>query len=260
MKRHGSVLMLAARGSLGKALLVCAATAAAELGLFWAALGRAAERAAELAALPPEEAAYRQMENAWSLEQVFTDSRISWVFALGLLALCAILCLNGGGLSGGRTGYTLRRLRVREQTVGVWFAVYGAAVLVIYWAFQTGWALLLCRLYLYRADPAQVNAQTVFLAFYRQAYLHSLLPLAEASRWVRNLALFAGLGTTCACCAAQLRHGGKGVAAAVLAVIGALTFSRETGGFVGDALTMCAAAGLSAWAIWNLREVRRNED
>lgn len=41
MKRHGSVLMLAARGSLGKALLVCAATAAAELGLFWAALGRA---------------------------------------------------------------------------------------------------------------------------------------------------------------------------------------------------------------------------
>ena len=29
MKRHGSVLMLAARGSLGKALLVCAATAAA---------------------------------------------------------------------------------------------------------------------------------------------------------------------------------------------------------------------------------------
>ena len=134
MKRHGSVLMLAARGSLGKALLVCAATAAAELGLFWAALGRAAERAAELAALPPEEAAYRQMENAWSLEQVFTDSRISWVFALGLLALCAILCLNGGGLSGGRTGYTLRRLRVREQTVGVWFAVYGAAVLVIYWS------------------------------------------------------------------------------------------------------------------------------
>lgn len=60
-----------------------------------------------------------------------------------------------GRVSGGRTGYTLRRLRVREQTVGVWFAVYGAAVLVIYWAFQTGWALLLCRLYLYRADPAR---------------------------------------------------------------------------------------------------------
>ena len=59
------------------------------------------------------------------------------------------------------------------------------AALVIFWAAQVLFVLLLCRVYLAKADPACVNAQTVFLAFYRQKFLHSLLPLAETSRWVR---------------------------------------------------------------------------
>lgn len=250
MRRHISVLMLAARGSIYKLLLLLAAMVAGEYALFSLALKKLAAAAETAAMAAGESLGQWRFESPWVLEDAFTNSHIHWVFAAGLIVLCAILVLNG---SGGKCGYTLRRLSVSERTVGIWWAVYDMAALVIFWAAQVLFALLLCQVYLAKADPACVNAQTVFLAFYRQKFLHSLLPLAETSRWVCNGALWAGLAVTASCGTYRLRRGKKCAAVVVLAVITALSFSREMGGFGGDVALALIALVAAGAALGNLK-------
>ena len=45
---------------------------------------------------------------------------------------------------------------------------------------------------------AEAGSQTIFLAFYRSELLHSLIPLEEISRWVRNGVMALGLGACAA--------------------------------------------------------------
>ncbi len=50
------------------------------------------------------------------------------------------------------------------------------------------------RVYLEWADPMDRSAQSLFLAFWRNDFLHSLLPLAEVSRWIRNGLMILAMG------------------------------------------------------------------
>lgn len=44
-----------------------------------------------------------------------------------------MLCLGGCGF-GSQTAYTVRRLRLREELVDLWWAAYHAAMLLVLWA------------------------------------------------------------------------------------------------------------------------------
>ena len=242
MKRHLSVLMLAARNTAYKITGILLVMAAAEGVLFYAAFQSAR-------ALGP-----------YGLELVITESRLALVCLAGFLGVCALLSLSGCELRGGRLGYTMKRLSIREETTAVWWAVYNVLVFLIFWAAQLAIALALCYLYTLKADPAYVSSQTVYLAFYRQKFLHSLLPLEETSRYLRNAVLAVGLGVTAACLPVRQRSGMRSVAVILLAALTAAVFPAEMGSFWNDLMLMLATLAVTAGAAVNLLEVRHAEN
>jgi hypothetical protein len=240
MKRHLSVLMLAAGSTVCKIAGLLLAMAAAEGALFYITL--------------------KSLQGGpGSLEQVFTQSRIALVSGLFFLILCALLSLTWCELRGSRLRYTMGRLSVREETTAVWHAAYNVLILFVFWAAQLAVALLLCRYYASVADPAYVSRQTVFLAFYRQKFLHSLLPLGETTRYIRNAALILSLGVSAASFSYRQRHGLRGVAVALLAAFTVAVFAGNMGSFSGDILVSLAALAVATGAATKNRKEWRDE-
>ncbi len=223
MKQHLSVFMLLARSTIYPIAGLLLLTAAAEAGLFWAVLGSGA--AAELPAL-------------------LDKSRGLWVFGACFLLTTLLLSLTGCEFSA-KTGCTLRRLSVSERQVFLWQWGYNTAVYFLLWAVQLLLALGLCALYLRRADPALVNSQTVFLAFYRSPFLHSLLPLEDTGLWVRNAALCLGLGASAAFFPFRQRQGRRDVTLILLTAAALRFFPCALGSF-GNVMWMAILAAACA--------------
>lgn len=220
MKKHLSVFMLMARSSIYKILGLLALMAAVEGALFCFVLSRG------------------DVGGAYSLELMIQQSHILWVFGAGFLLMTLLLALTGcEGKS--KCGYTLKRLSVSERWVFFWQSVYNVLCYLLLWAVQILIAVALCRLYEGLAAPEYVSGQTVFLAFYRSDFLHSLLPFEDAVFWVRNAAFALSLGV----CAARFplaQRAGKRFTEVIVLVCGVFwLFSREIGAFGSCVLATC---------------------
>lgn len=205
MKKHLSVLFLAARSTLLPVVGVLTLMAAAEALAFFLVLRTGAAR---------------------PLAEVWGKSRIPLIAALGLCAVCFLLAGVG---SRSTQGNTLCRLRVRERTVTLWWWLNAALCLVLLWAVQVGLAFLLSSWYAATADPAVVNPQTVFLTFYQIPFLHGLFPLAEGNLWARNGFLLAALSLCAAKTPSLLRRGRKPFALISLVTLTIVLFPAEMG-------------------------------
>lgn len=215
MKRYASVFMLLARSTIWKLLGLFAAMTAVELGLFvWRA------------------------GNARGLEQIFETTRMHWVFG-GALVLLALILGNTLCESGGRLDYTLRRLRVNDRKLFVCQGLYNTVCFMLLWAVQVFVALLLCRYWVSQQEG--VSHQAVFLACYRSDFLHSLLPLEDMTRYVRNLFLFAGLGVCCACHPVRQRRGKQDFGFLVATAVVMFWFPGEMAKPMSDAMWMFLA-------------------
>jgi hypothetical protein len=226
MKKHLSVLMLFTRSTLYKALLIILVMAAGESALFLLA--------------------FRGAQGFFGLDTMLDASHLGWVCAVGFLLLGALLCLTGCEF-GSKQGYTLARLRVSRRAVFIWQAVHNAGLLFLFWAAQVGiiWALG----GIYTAQYPQ--PQAVMLVFYQNPFLHSLLPLAEWSRLVCNLALLVALAATAACFPVQLRRGKKPLAAFILAALCLQNFTQGVGHPVHDFVLAALALFIAFTAIIN---------
>ena len=109
--------------------------------------------------------------------------------AVGCLMVMVMLCLGSCGF-GSQTAYTVRRLRLREELVDLWWAAYHAAMLLVLWALVATAALLGMQLKLQGLEPNWgVGPQSLMLLVYSDSFLHHLLPLADAAVWVTDLVL-----------------------------------------------------------------------
>ena len=72
--------------------------------------------------------------------------------AVGYLMVMVMLCLGGCGF-GSQTAYAVRRLRLREELVDLWWAAYHAAMLLVLWALVATAALLGMQLKLQGLEP-----------------------------------------------------------------------------------------------------------
>lgn len=226
MKRYLSVFMLWARQCVYKLLLILLVMAAAEAALFYFTLER-----------------YFSQE-FYSLETVLAGSHISVACAVGFLLLCALLCFTGCEF-GARPGYTLSRLSVTKWGAFLCQLTHNTLCFLVFWAAQLGVVLGLCALYKYLAPAESYGAQTVFVAFYRDEFLHSLLPLEEGSRYVRNALLALALGASTALFSKKQRCGKKGILAVFMAVVTVIWFRDGMGSFGGDMLmSMISAAAI----------------
>jgi len=242
MRQHFSVLMIAARSTVYKIAALLLLMTAAETALFLRLLRKA----------PTGE--------LYSLEELFRASGIPIVCGAAFLLLCTILCLTGYELSGSRTRYTIQRLSVSEGAAALLWSAYNMICLLVFWAVQLLAVLLLCRFYTGYMDPVYYNDQTVFIAFYRSWFLHSLLPLDETSRYIRNAVIIFALGIATACFSLKQRRGEKGGAIAFFTVAAALTFPQKTGGLLSDLLIIISAVAVALNYLHYIIKGQSNED
>lgn len=180
------------------------------------------------------------------LEQVFQSAFTKYIF---MLTFVAVFWLLMRWHSKSNVSYTLRRLGLPERYFILWNALYCALVYLIFWAAQLAFALLLCKYYTTVTNPDFLNPQTVFLAFYRSDYLHSLLPLAETSRWVRNIAYVIGLGACTAASPCLERRKIHPFLPSIPLILFVLFFTRPVGDIAFDLAQAIAALGGGAYAL-----------
>ena len=208
MKRGFSVFLLMARSTIYKVLLVLLGMAVVECGLFLLVLRRGVT------------------ENGMSLESVIESSFAAWVFILAFIVIAALLFSTGYDAKG-RRSYTLLRLSISRRQVFLWQSIYNLCIFLLLWMVQILAALFFCALYVRFAPAEYVTHQTVFLAFYRNDFFHSILPLSEVILWVRNILLFLTSSLLCARYPCKKEKSDKAIV--FLAAFMAVFFVQELG-------------------------------
>ncbi len=240
MKKHLSVWMLHARSTLYKALLVSLAAVAVQVMLF----------AQELKSM--------ELPAQAGLESVFSQAYTAPVAALAFVLLLVAL-VYGAGYDRQRTDLVIRRLRISESAFALWQALHIECCLLLFWALQVAVALACSMGYLQRWDPA--GTQTLFLAFWRQPWLHAILPVMAPLRWVRNLLLLAALALAAAAHARLRWNGRRGWLLPVLATATVVLFTEDPAEATQSVLLLifCVCAVWRALSLLLQKEVTDDE-
>lgn len=228
MKKRASVLMLAARPVMIPFVLLLSICSAAEYFLFSAEIQGAGE--------------YPR------LGAMLSACHIEKIFAASFILLTVLMVLSGIDM-GGRMSYSLQRLRIPEKEILFLWGGYYAICYVILAAWQLGMIFLFTRL-----CPSLAINQSFMLDCYRVPLLHSLLPLSESSRIVRNLIMAVTLGLSVSIFSYRVRRGGKGVALPLLAALTAVFFSYGMAHWGGDVFLSIIYIGVTAMALFNIPE------
>ncbi len=210
MKKHISVFMLMARSTIYKIIGLFGLMGVIEWSLFYARLKQG------------------MTGDKFHLELVIEESHISWVFGIAFV-LISILLMSTGRETSTKLGYTLKRLSISERWVFFWQAVYNMICYFMFWCMQILLVFLFCKMYEGMAPTEYVTNQTVFLAFYRSDFLHSLLPMEDAFFWTRNVFLLLALSICSAEYPMELRRNGKGKEIIVLMIACDTFFIGELG-------------------------------
>ena len=124
------------------------------------------------------------------LDHVIAESRAPIVCAVGFAAIAAVMSLTGCGY-GVKSGYTVRRLRVKESRATLLWGIYHAALLVVFWAVLAVTIYTVLRLRMGMETPVSTDncgPQSMLLLSYTDTFLHHLLPLRDAAMWVLSVA------------------------------------------------------------------------
>lgn len=225
---------LLARVSIYKIAGILLVMAAVQIGLFYEGMGQVREE------MP-------------GFESVLWKTRAVSIFQAAFSAVFLVL-LRTQGEHGGRSRYTLLRLPLSWRRILALRIFYNLLCFLLVFTVQAGLILGMAGIYRVEAGAEMATGQMVFLAFYRNAFLHNLWPMAEAGKWIRNLLLFLALSLEAA---AGHRRKGYISAALLLVVIVFWVFQSETGINLRDAfcdLLLLILAGGTLWGIWRSKE------
>ena len=194
MKKHISVFMLIARHTVLKMLALLAVFTAAEV--MWARF---------ILPCPPELAL----------------GTLPVLLFLVCHIMLSILLWSAASDSGSQVSYTVKRLRTGEREFFLWQALWGCCAYFILWAWQAALAVVLAQYSLSRLEPQFAGPQALMIAFYRNGFLHALVPLADTAVWLRNAAMVLFLGLVSAWIPKRQREGKKraGLILTVLTII-----------------------------------------
>ena len=231
MKRVVPIMGLYVRSSIYRILGVLAAMIAVEAAVFHDHL----QRAADVANLELDGTVDYTLDGIWNLG-------LWQVCAVAFLVVTVLLCLPGCSFST-RTEYTLGRLSCNEKEIFLAQATVNLLFYLIFWGVQVLAVFGLCRYYAFRL-PEACTGQTVFLAFYRSDYLHSLLPLADWLLWLRNLLLVLALSVSAADFSRRQRRTRRIMGVVIPLSCVAALFSRCGVGKTGNASWMSLVSGI----------------
>lgn len=162
------------------------------------------------------------------LEDVFSGGFCDLIFFICAAVLLFLLSRMGASKSS-KTIYTLSRLSVSMKCVFWIESLYDTLCFIILWLFQVVLAVGLCYYYIHAAGSESTTEQIIFLAFFRNVFLHSLLPFDEPFLLISNYLLALSLGISTARLAWADRNDKPSNAIMSFAYIGYTFFFREVG-------------------------------
>ncbi|MDE6640726.1 MAG: hypothetical protein K2K63_09390 [Acetatifactor sp.] len=186
-----------------------------------------------------------------TLTTTVESSHISVVFLTALGLVYFALVWTEGQLDS-RSGGTMLRLRLSGSRIFWIKTAYNTACLVLLFAVQIWLCIWLVGVYGREAEEVYASPQRLFLAFYRIDFLHCLLPMAEAGKWVRNVLLLLSFGMEAARRAEKTEY----IQPILLYVLTANWFVSLLGGNVIDWICIILYTVL---IVVNVRQVREKE-
>jgi len=227
MKTVVAVWMAAARQIVWKLLLIAAAMAAVEIGLFYRVAGRMAAAVRVDSTVVYGFGAW--MDRAWGYE----------VFVAAFALLTVVLMLQGCDYHGGKLRYTLQRLPLHESTITLLWAALHIACYVILWAVQLAVVFVCWQLYTQNVYGGSAQLLELFIECYLDGFLHGLLPLEHIVVWLRQSLWLLCMGAGTAWYGMQQRRGKYAIGTTFALLVGLWTFG-------GDVRTANDMAGLMA--------------
>ena len=187
MKKYLSIFELFTRSTIYKIMVILLAMGVSQVALFYRAM----------AEWIPLEEYHLEFEaiDYYSLEWMVDRSKSAEIMAVAFILLTVVLCLNGCNF-GSKSSYTLQRLQVTEKKIFLLQSLYNSLCYVLLLGAQVAVFLIQSKLYIDNAGT--VTNQSVFLAFYRQDFMHSVLPLEGIVRWICNIVIVLCCGVSAA--------------------------------------------------------------
>lgn len=171
-------------------------------------------------------------------ERMIDLCHLRFIFLAALAAVYFFLLISEDERGGSMSSYTLSRLKISERSQFAVRTVYNVLCLILTFAVQILAAFVLCRLYQARLPVELISPQYLFLTFYRNDFLHCILPLADVWGWVINGLLMLALGMDAA--STLIRYGGRGVKGfATMICVGVLLANWFMTGFGWAATLWC---------------------
>ena len=174
-----------------------------------------------------------------------------------MMMLVVLVGARTAASKGSRTVYTMNRLGLSELQVTLIFGTVFTGYCLLYWAFQL---LVAYGAFVWYSHFSLVSSNALMLACWRSEWLHVLLPLAEWSGWLRNIAICLSFGFFAAYGGTFARHG-KSPLAPLIPVL--LCFFLLSGG-IGEAYTDLGLTvlliGLTVGCFFALKEETSHED
>ncbi len=121
-----------------------------------------------------------------SAEGMISDTYVSGVFKAAFVAIFFVLCITENNL-GKKSGSTILRLKITLKRFFAIKTIYNVFCIVLLFVVQIWFVIFMIRMYGRHIGEALAGPQQLFLTFYRNAFLHSLLPMAEVGKWIKNI-------------------------------------------------------------------------
>ncbi len=238
MKKYLSIFELFARNTIYKILFVLVLMAAVQTGLFYKSMH---------AWIPVDlyDVDFQAIEH-YSLEWMVDESKLLWFTGVAFVCITAILCRNCCNV-GSKSSYTIRRLQVTEKCIFVMQSLYNIACYLLLSGVQTVVLFGLGNYYVQTAGS--VTNQTLFLAFYRNEFMHSMLPLEGTAHWIMNMLIIVSCGISAAVFTYLTRRGKVAWSLLVVVACVVLGYVQELGSQMNmvTAILTVSIAGFSAY-------------
>ena len=229
MKRYLSVFEMIARSSIYNVLLVLIGMAAVQVIPF-----------------------YLKVSEGWihSFESYINESSFDISFKMAYVLITILVILPGMNL-GSVQGYTLQRLRIKERRVFCMQALYNFFAYVLLWGMEL-FVLLVCAMIHNQelADDGLWNNQTLFLAFYKNEFMHTILPLEDALGWFAIITIVITSGLVSAEFTRRQRCGKYSWELGLVVVAVIMSIPRGIGDDLRFLLAMCAIVYLVLGTRW----------
>ncbi len=125
-------------------------------------------------------------EGLVSAESMIENNQVWAVFGVALAVIFFILSVTENRLDK-KSGNTIFRLRITQKRFFAIKTIYNVFCIALLFVVQIWFAIFMIKTYGEHIGEVLAGPQQLFLAFYRNEFLHSILPMAEAGKWIKNI-------------------------------------------------------------------------